>query len=84
MFERLNEMSLMAYVWLQNSVYLAKNKLSSERGDTNFISIMIILGVVVVVAAVFIGFKEQIVTKAQELMEQFTGLFNQQQMPTPP
>lgn len=42
-----------------------KAKLSSftkdERGDTNFISIIVILGVVIVVAGVFIGFGSNII-----------------------
>lgn len=36
-----------------------------ENGDTNFISIIIILAIVMVVAAIFVGFKEQIVTWVQ-------------------
>lgn len=48
---------------------------ASERGDTNFISILIILGIVVGLAAVFIGFKDQIVGKVQEMIEKFLGSF---------
>lgn len=36
--------------------------LKEENGDTNFISIIIILAIVMVVAAIFVGFKNQIVT----------------------
>ncbi|WP_407721614.1 hypothetical protein [Ruminococcus sp. JE7B6] len=35
--------------------------IKKENGDTNFISIIIILAIVMVVAAIFIGFREQIV-----------------------
>jgi hypothetical protein len=35
--------------------------LKSERGDTNFISIIIILGIVVILVGVFLGFKDQII-----------------------
>lgn len=46
------------------------NKMAkSERGDTNFISIIIILGIVVLLAAVFLGFKNQIVGKVQEIID---------------
>ncbi len=38
----------------------AQNLLTDERGDTNFLSIAIILVVVITVAVVFIGFKDQI------------------------
>ena len=43
--------------------------MTDERGDTNFISILIILGIVVVLAASFIGFKEQILEKVQSMMD---------------
>ena len=43
-----------------------------ERGDTNFISIMIILGVVIVMAGVFMGFKDRIVTMVSEMIDGFT------------
>ena len=35
--------------------------IKEENGDTNFISIIIILAIVMVVAAIFIGFRTQIV-----------------------
>lgn len=38
-----------------------KRFLKEENGDTNFISIIIILAVVMVVAAIFLGFRTQIV-----------------------
>lgn len=36
--------------------------LIDEKGDTNFISILIILGIVLLLAGVFLVFKDQIVT----------------------
>jgi len=49
------------------------NKLrNSERGDTNFISILIILGIVILVAGLFIGFKDRIVTMVQDIVDDFT------------
>lgn len=44
----------------------------SERGDTNFISILIILGIVIVVATVFIGFKDQIVGMVEGIVSGFS------------
>lgn len=41
----------------------------SERGDTNFISIIIILGIVILLAAVFLGFKTTIVQKVQDIVD---------------
>lgn len=46
--------------------------LKEEKGDTNFISILIILGVVVVLAGVFMGFKDQIVEQVQTIVDSFT------------
>lgn len=43
-----------------------------ERGDTNFISILIVLGVVILLAGLFIGFKDQIVGQVQAIVEGFT------------
>lgn len=39
----------------------AKKFLTDEHGDTNFISIAIIMVVVIAVAVVFIGFKDQVI-----------------------
>lgn len=47
-------------------------KLTCERGDTNFISILIILGIVIILAGVFMAFKDQIVGQVQEIIEGFT------------
>lgn len=46
--------------------------LRCERGDTNFISILIVLGIVILVAGVFIGFKDQIVGQVKTIVEGFT------------
>ena len=44
----------------------------SERGDTNFISIIIILGIVILVAGIFIGFKDKIVQEVQGIINGFS------------
>lgn len=61
---------------LINKMYTKANKvmrtaIMDERGDTNFISILIILGIVIIVAGVFIGFKEQIVKMVGEIVNNF-------------
>lgn len=43
----------------------------NEKGDTNFISILIILGVVIILSGIFIGFKDQIVQKVTEEVGKF-------------
>jgi len=45
--------------------------LRCERGDTNFISILIVLGIVILVAGVFIGFKNQIVGQVEAIVNGF-------------
>ncbi len=46
--------------------------IKEERGDTNFISILIILGIVIILAGLFIGFKDQIVGQVQNIINGFT------------
>ena len=46
--------------------------LDNEQGDTNFISVLIILGIVVVLAGVFMGFKDTIVEQVNALMANFS------------
>lgn len=71
--------------WLQKEKELLENKLlklyvkaacskmASERGDTNFISILIILGIVVVLAAAFIGFKDTIINAVNGMIDKNIG-----------
>lgn len=46
-----------------------------ERGDTNFISIAIILVVIIALAIVFIGFRDQIIAKLQEAIGDLMDAF---------
>ena len=78
MLSALDQMSLRAYICIQNFFFDFKNSLKSERGDTNFISIIIILGIVVVLAALFIAFKDNIVDKVKEMMNIFMQGWNNQ------
>lgn len=61
--------------WLRKKSCAAVAKVKAawecERGDTNFISILIVLGVVIALAGVFLGFQEQIVGKVQEIINGF-------------
>ncbi len=69
MLKALNRKAIALAATLQ-SMYLKAT--SEERGDTNFISILIILGIVILVAGVFIGFKDQIVGQVQAIVGGFT------------
>ena len=69
MLKALNRKAIALAATLQ-SMYL--KAASEERGDTNFISILIILGIVILVAGVFIGFRDQIVGQVQAIVGGFT------------
>lgn len=56
----------MATISLKNKV---RKFFSEEKGDTNFISILIILGIVILLAGVFLGFKDAIVTKVSDIVD---------------
>ena len=51
---------------------LRQEVVADEKGDTNFISILIILGIVIILAGLFIGFKDQIVEQVQGIIDGFT------------
>jgi len=44
---------------------------AEERGDTNFVSILIILGIVVLLAGAFIAFKDQIMGQVEQIVSKF-------------
>ena len=54
------------------AVACIRHALYDEEGDTNFISILIILGIVIILAGIFIGFKDQIVAQVKEIIDGFT------------
>lgn len=68
----LNSLYIKAYIAVMDGMNFCKKKLKSERGDTNFISIIIILGIVILLAGLFIGFKEQIVGEVTEIVSGFS------------
>lgn len=50
--------------------------LTEERGDTNFISIMIVLGIILAVAIAFILLKDQIMAVVDTKTAEFMANFN--------
>ena len=50
--------------------------LSNERGDTNFISIAIVLIIVMVIAVAFIAFKDEIMNLLNQKKNEFTNALN--------
>ena len=45
--------------------------LEDEEGDTNFISILVLLGIGLALAGVFLGFKDQVLTWVKENIGDF-------------
>lgn len=60
-------LDLQLRIWL--TLNGAKVRLAEERGDTNFISIAIILIVIIAVAVVFIGFRDYVLTAFNDAVQ---------------
>ena len=45
--------------------------LDDESGDTNFISIIVVLGIALMVAGVFMGYKDQVIKQADTIIKSF-------------
>lgn len=48
-----------------------KRFLEEERGDTNFISILVLLGIALALAAIFLAFKDQVLEWVDRNVEAF-------------
>lgn len=70
--EKLEKLYLSIRNIIENTI---EDFVNEERGDTNFISIAIILAIVLVLAIAFIGFKDQIMGVVKEKIEQFMNTF---------
>lgn len=51
---------------------IMRTAVKDERGDTNFISVLIILGIVILLAGVFMFFKDEIVGQVENIINGFT------------
>ena len=61
-----------AMIGIYCKMYNGFNKvMKDEKGDTNFISILIILGIVIIVAGVFITYKDKLVGQVDKQMQNF-------------
>ena len=65
--------------WLMRGQMRVQNKvqelLDSEQGDTNFISIAIVLAIVIAVALVFMGLKDRIMGIAENAVKNLENNF---------
>lgn len=73
----MSDKALMLYIKTQNKLDAAQKKVTDfmhdEKGDTNFLSVIILLAIALAVAAIFIGFKDQILTWVRTEMPSFFG-----------
>lgn len=61
-----------AMIGIYCKMYNGFNKvMKEEKGDTNFISILIILGIVIIVAGVFIVYKNRILDQVKTQVDNF-------------
>ena len=60
----------MLYLKAKFKVY---NFLHDENGDTNFLSIMIVMGIVLILAVVFMALRKNIVKFVQDAMQNFNS-----------
>ncbi len=72
MIQKIKEKCATLHGKLSAVIDRAGKSLADERGDTNFISILIILGIVIILAGLFIGFKDQIVGQVKAIVDGFT------------
>ena len=75
--KKFNELTLKAHFKAISLKDRAVRALKNEDGDTNFLSIIIILAIVLVVAVIFIALKDKIVKLVEDawkaFAEKFTG-----------
>lgn len=75
MFDKINQKLTQLYCKIATDIYCAKN---SEQGDTNFISIIIVLGIVIVIAGIFVSFKDDILGSAEDAINDYSNLFKKE------
>lgn len=69
---KIDRMCLMIMIGIQNAVY---DFLHDEKGDTNFIAMAIIIGIVVIFAGLFLTLgKDLMATVTQKLKDFFSNL----------
>ena len=68
MMKKINDLMLKMYTKATCAMYNLKN---SERGDTNFVSILLIVAVVVVLAGLFLTFGREALNALQERVIKF-------------
>lgn len=75
---KLNSLAWKAHFKALDLKNRAKNVLKNEDGDTNFLSIIIVLAIVLVVAVVFIALKDEILDLVEDAWSKFSEKFSGQ------
>lgn len=70
-FSKITELEVKTYLGSIQFGRKIKNKFLNEDGDTNFISIIVVLAIVLVLAGVFIAFKDTILTEVKKIYDKF-------------
>lgn len=76
--KKLNSLTLKAHFKAIALKDRAMHALKNEDGDTNFLSIIIILAIVLVLAITFIALKDKIVDLVEKAWKKFTEQFSGQ------
>ena len=79
--KKLNDLAWKAHFKAEDMKAKAVNAIKNEDGDTNFLSIIIILAIVLVVAVVFISLKDQIIDLVEGAWNAFKAKFGGQTNP---
>ena len=75
---KLNSIAINLYCKKLALTERANEILTEERGDTNFLSIIIILAIVLVVAVIFIALKDKIIELVSKAWNDFSSKFGSQ------
>ena len=80
---KVEDIRFKAYFAVQNIRRGVSRVLKDEEGDTNFLSIIIILAIVLLLAIAFIAFKDKIIQAVNEAWTKFVTAFNGQTTSNP-
>ncbi len=76
--KKLNSLAWKARTKATISAHKVADAMKNEDGDTNFLSIIIILAIVLVVAVVFIALKDKIIKLVEDAWNKFADAFTGQ------
>lgn len=69
----INALSIRMWLGVQAAMGKLKEEMTNERGDTNLISIIIVLGIVLVLVTIFRSYLETIISKIKSSVTSFNN-----------